>query len=208
MSLLDEQKEAKRLLIIEAAARVFAQKGYAGAVVSDIAVQAGIGKGTIYEYFESKEELFFAVYEWFTQKTGMAATVSISSLSGSTTERLAALNDALMGMWDEIEEMFTLMMEFWAASSLPNMRSRFKKSFRQMYQEFREIVSSLIRDGIKRGEFRSDANPDSVAAALVGTWDALFLQAWFEEEFDVLGTARDFLDVVLKGLLVGQGPNN
>jgi hypothetical protein len=39
-----------------------------------------------------------------------------------------------------------------------------------------------------------------VAAALVGTWDALFLQAWFEDNFDPVKTARDFLEVVIKGL--------
>jgi hypothetical protein len=56
------------------------------------------------------------------------------------------------------------------------MRERFKEAFRRLYEEFRTIVVSLIRDGIERGEFRSDVNAESVAAALVGTWDALFLQ--------------------------------
>jgi len=58
----------------------------------------------------------------------------------------------------------------------------------------------LIRAGIQRGEFRPDVNPESIAAALVGTWDALFLQAWFEKNFDPFTTARNFLEVVLKGL--------
>ena len=59
---------------------------------------------------------------------------------------------------------------------------------------------SLIRDGIERGEFRSDVNAESVAAALVGTWDALFLQAWFEKNFDPLITAKNFFKVVIRGL--------
>ena len=91
-------------------------------------------------------------------------------------------------------------MEFWAASASSHMRDRFKAAFRQVYEEFRGIVTSLIREGIERGEFRPDVKPASIAAALVGTWDALFLQAWFEDGFDPLKTARDFLEVVIKGL--------
>jgi len=190
----------KKDRIIEAAARVFAQKGYAGAAVADIAVKAEIGKGTIYEYFDSKEDLFFAVFEWFMQKSGAAASVSISVLGGSAAVRLEALSDSIMGMWNEIKDAFTLTMEFWAASSSSQMQQRFKEAFRRLYEEFRGIVASLIRDGIQRGEFRPDVNPESIAAALVGTWDALFLQAWFEKNFDPFTTARNFLEVVLKGL--------
>jgi hypothetical protein len=105
-----------------------------------------------------------------------------------------------MGMWDEIKDAFTLTIEFWAASSSSQMRERFKETFRRAYEEFRGLIVALIRDGIERGEFRSDVNAQSVAAALVGTWDALFLQAWFEKDFDPLTTARNFLKVVIKGL--------
>ena len=193
------QKDKKER-IIEAAALVFAQKGYAGAAVADIAVKAEIGKGTIYAYFDSKEDLFFAVFEWFMQQTGAAAKVSISHLGGSASQRLVALSDSIMGMWDEIEDAFILTIEFWAASSSSQMRKRFKYAFRRLYEEFRAIVVSLIREGIERGEFRTDVNAESVAAALVGTWDALFLQAWFGKDFDPCITARNFLKVVVRGL--------
>ena len=193
------QKDKKNR-IIEAAARVFAQKGYAGTAVADIAVQAEIGKGTIYAYFDSKEDLFFAVFEWYMMQSGAAAKVSVSLLGGSAAQRLEALSDSIMGMWDEIKDAFTLTIEFWAASSSSQMRQRFKEAFRRAYEEFRGLVVALIRDGIERGEFRSDVNAESVAAALVGTWDALFLQAWFEKNFDPLTTAENFLKVVIRGL--------
>jgi AcrR family transcriptional regulator len=207
LSALDNLRQNKRDQIIEAAAQVFAQKGYAGAVIADIAIQANIGKGTVYEYFNSKEDLFFAVFEWFQKKTEKAATVGISSLGGSATDRLKALNNSLMGLWDEIKDAFVLVMEFWAASSSTQMRRQFKGAFKQLYDDYRGIVSSLIRDGINTGEFRSDVNPESVAAALVGTWDALFLQGWFDDGFDPAATAKDFLDAVLRGLKVADSDN-
>jgi AcrR family transcriptional regulator len=197
---MDMQKANKRNQIVEAAARMFAQKGYSGAVVADIAIQADIGKGTVYEYFKSKEDLFFAVFEWFQKKTEKAATVGISSLGGGASDRLRVLNDSLMGLWGEIQDVFVLVMEFWAASSSTPMRQRFKGAFKQMYDDYRKIVSALIQEGIKSGEFRADVKPEPVAAALVGTWDALFLQAWFDDSFDPAATANDFLDTVLRGL--------
>jgi AcrR family transcriptional regulator len=195
-----QRQKDKKNRIIEAAAHVFAQKGYAGSSVADIAVKAEIGKGTIYAYFTSKEDLFFAVFEWFVMRSGASAKVSVSHLGGSAAQRLEALSDSIMGMWDEIKDAFNLTIEFWAASSTSQMRDRFKEAFRQLYAEFRVLVVALIRDGIGRGEFRSDIDPESVAAALVGTWDALFLQAWFDKNFDALTTARNFLKVVIRGL--------
>ncbi len=196
-----KQKAKRKDQIIEAAAQIFAQKGYSGAIMADIAIQANIGKGTIYEYFKSKEDLFFAVFEWFQKKTEKAATVGISSLGGSATDRLKVLNSTLMELWDEIKDVFVLVMEFWAASSSAQRRRRFKGAFKQLYNDYRKIVSSLIQEGINSGEFRSDIKPEPVAAALVGTWDALFLQAWFDDSFDPTATANDFLDAFLRGLL-------
>ena len=195
-----QAKIDKKDRILEAAARVFAQKGYAGTAVADIAVQAEIGKGTLYTYFDSKEDLFFAVFEWYKIQTRDAAKVNIAVLGGSASKRLEALSDSFMGRWHEIKDVFTLTMEFWAASSSSQMQDRFKANFRNTYQEFRGIVKSLIQEGIERGEFRSDINPDSVAAALVGAWDALFLQAWFEDNFDPVTIAREFLSIIIKGL--------
>jgi AcrR family transcriptional regulator len=201
---LRNQKAAKRNQIVEAAARVFARKGYAGAVVANIAVEACIGKGTVYEYFSSKEDLFFAVFEWFQNQTEKAATVRIAHLGGSAADRLRVLNESLMGLWDQIKDVFVLTMEFWAASSSANMQDRFKAAFKQLYDNYRELVSSLIQDGINSGDFRADIHPEAIAAALVGTWDALFLQAWFDDAFNPAATAREFLDTVLRGLRVAD----
>lgn len=193
-------KNEKKSSIVAAAAHVFAQRGYSGASVAEIAAQAGIGKGTVYEYFTSKEDLFFAVFEWYSNITSTGLTVNISALGGSATQRLEALNDAVMNLWDEIEDMFALTMEFWAASSASVMRRRFQNAFRHLYQNLRAMVSSLIQTGIDHGEFRRDVDAKAVASALVGTWDAMFLQAWFDPEFHPLETAQHFLTVVIRGL--------
>jgi AcrR family transcriptional regulator len=202
---IDVVKKEKEKRILESAAALFAQKGYAGASIAEIAVKAGVGKGTVYEYFKNKEDLFFAVFQWFMQKTGTAATVSVSALGGSATQRLTVLNESMMRLWDELKDVFTLVMEFWSASSSSQLRKRFRQAFKQAYQEFRAIVSAIIHDGIQRGEYRADIDPEAVAAALVGTWDALLLQAWFDSSFDPLKIANRFLPVVIDGLRKPEG---
>lgn len=194
------RKEEKRALIVEAAAKVFARRGFASTLMAEIAIEAGIGKGTLYEYFDSKENLFFAVFEWFVQATEAEAKVSISALGGSASERLDALSDSLMSSWAQMEDMYSLVMEFWSASASSQMRERFKQAFKNGYSDFRQIVSTLIRDGIERGEFQPHVDIESVAAALVGTWDALLLQAWFDDDFNPLTAARGFMTVVINGL--------
>ncbi len=80
------------------------------------------------------------------------------------------------------------------------MRERFKEAFRQNYAEFRDIISSLIQEGIERGEFRSDLDPDSLAAVLIGAWDAIGLQAWFDDSFDLMAASKNFMTCIISGM--------
>ena len=117
MVISHKQKEDKQKQIIRAAAEVFAQKGFARTVMADIALQAGIGKGTTYEYFKSKEDLFFAVFEWISKEMAANATVNIAALGGTAGERLTALSESLMNSWVRLEGLFSLIMECRAASA-------------------------------------------------------------------------------------------
>lgn len=201
MTIRKAQKKVRKAQIIEAAGLVFSQKGFARTTIAEVATQAGIGKGTIYEYFKSKEDLYFAVFDWFMAKTGATVMVSIATLKGSASEKLQAVSASLMNSWDEMRDIFALFMEFWAASASPQTQPRFKQVFKQGYGEFRSIVAAVIREGIERGEFRTNLQVSSVAAALVGTWDALLLQAWFDADFDHKTAAAAFMEVLIKGML-------
>ncbi len=72
----DPEKKAN---IIGAAILVFAQKGYAATRIIDVAREAGIGKGTIYEYFSSKEDLFFSVFQQVMQETEIKMAAAVES---------------------------------------------------------------------------------------------------------------------------------
>ena len=199
-----KQKEEKKNRIIRAATQVFAQKGFAGTVMSDIAVQAGLGKGTLYEYFDSKEDLFFAVFQWFTDQMGTAATVRTTALGQPPSQRMLALSDSILRTGLSIKDLFSSVHGILGrgATSSPQ-RQKFRDSFRNVYMDLRRVVSSLIKEGIQMGEFRPDVDPEAIAAVLVGSWDGLLLQVWFEDSFDPLEVAEKFMSVLLGGLSAG-----
>ena len=89
----------KRNHIIAAAITTFAQKGYAGTRIVEVAQAAGIGKGTIYEYFRSKEDLFFATFEQLMYESEAQVLAPLSEVKNSTAERLKAIADALLRAW-------------------------------------------------------------------------------------------------------------
>ena len=190
----------KRERILAAAKKVFAQRGFAGATISEIALEAEIGKGTVYEYFKSKEDLFFAVFEWFIEQEAAALKVDISVLGQSVSERLVALSESVINQWAHLKDEFTLMMEFWAASASSQIRDRFRQAFRTLYGHYRAIIVDLLHEGISRGEYPAGLAVDSIAAAMVGAWDAMFLQAWFDDDFDLHQVSADFIQVMIRGL--------
>lgn len=200
MSSSESLKTDKRERILVAAKAVFAEKGFSGAAIADIATRADIGKGTVYEYYKSKEELFFAVFEWFIDEGATAVRVDIAVLGLPVSDQLKALSESVIGQWAELKTEFALVMEFWAASSTSASRNRFRQAFRHLYDHYRSIIVALLQEGIDQGEFSDDLAPDSIAAALVGAWDAMFLQAWFDDEFDLHGVSRDFNQVLIRGL--------
>jgi len=190
----------KKNNIIQAAIRVFAQKGYAATRVVDVAVAAGIGKGTIYEYFKSKEDLFFALFQQVMQDSEAPVAEVMASQYGSVSEKLRAITESLINLWLEKIELYSLTMEFWSATTAHVGRERFRSTFQFVYQTFRQTMAALIEEGVQQGEFSPDCRPYETAAGLVGMWDALVLQAWLDNSFDALAAAKACLENMLRGM--------
>jgi AcrR family transcriptional regulator len=190
----------KRDNIIRAAIQVFARKGYAAARIIDVALAAGIGKGTTYEYFSSKEDLFFAVFQQVMQESEAPMEAALESGNGSVARRLKMLGEGLISVWLGKLELYSLVMEFWSATTASASRERFKTAFQKGYQDFRQVLAALIQEGMDKGEFSPTCRPAEVASGLIGMWDALLLQAWIDNTFDALGTSRVCLEVMLRGL--------
>jgi AcrR family transcriptional regulator len=190
----------RKKAIIDAAVGVFAQKGYAAARIIEVARAASVGKGTIYEYFRSKEELFFAVFEEIMLGAGEELATAAQRLEGPFAQRMQALADGMIQSWLGQLEMYALVMEFWSATASSPGRERFKSVFQHGYRQLRTVVGGLIAEAKRTGEVAPECNESRIASALVGTWDALLLQAWLDPDFDALTASQAFMEVVLRGL--------
>ena len=106
-------KKAKRQEILKAAMTVFARKGVAGTKMTDVAESAGIGKGTIYEYFKSKEEIFSEAFQHFLEQMDSIMARRLFRVH-DPMEKLKAL---IAGWFDVMQTVSTDFLEITMESS-------------------------------------------------------------------------------------------
>jgi len=192
-------REEKRVLLLETAAQVFAEQGYASTRVGDIADRAGVAKGTVYEYFTSKEDLFFAVFGWFTD-TIRARIDELLAGHASPRDKLSALCKLGGELTVEQREMFPMMnVDLWVTLRHKGS-SEYARELDKQYGTFRELVAGIIREGQGCGEFRADADPDAIATLLVSTFDGLGMQYWLNDAIDPVRSSEQFVLTLCHGL--------
>jgi AcrR family transcriptional regulator len=168
---------------VEAATAVFAQKGYASTRVADIAERAEVGKGTVYEYFSSKEELLFAVFESINQDISSRLNLALSE-EGSAPDTLLALLRLGAEVISAQVDLTPVMLDFWAASRGKDFEEQYREAVVSNYELFRKLVADFIRRGQDSGEFRSEVDAEALAATVVATVDGLGVQLSFDRSID------------------------
>lgn len=194
-------KEEKKRDILKAAMRVFAQNGVVKTKMVDIAVAAGIGKGTIYEYFRSKEDIFAEAYHLVFQGTEAKIEAVIDSDLEPEEKLRQLMAVTLDGLLGDGGEFAGIMMAFWS-EGIRNKNERILKiiDLEKVYSEFRGLISSILAEGIKRGQFRK-VDTFLTASVLIGTMDGILLQ-WimYPDIFTPARAVSVLMDTYLNGL--------
>lgn len=185
--------------IIDAARREFAARGYAAARLDDIARAAGVAKGTIYLYFDSKAALFEGVVRGHILPQLEAAEALAAAHDGPVEELLKLLLRSLCGriLETDLHEIIRLLIA--EGHNFPEIRSFY---FREVVQRGIRLLGDLIRRGEARGEFRvtgaADAPQLLMAPLLVGAvWKSLFDDL---APLDARRLVEAHLEVLLGGL--------
>ncbi|MGD8626506.1 MAG: TetR/AcrR family transcriptional regulator, partial [Anaerolineae bacterium] len=139
----EQLRQERRRQILEAALAVFTQKGYHATNVSDVAAQAGVSQGTIYWYFESKDELFQAAILLAFEDFGEAALGSLDQYP-TATEKLTAMARAMEQFADVAEGIFMLFLSYWASSE---QREESAQIWIELLQEYKGVVVAVIDEG-------------------------------------------------------------
>ncbi len=192
----DAYKEAARGKILRAAEKVFARKGYNAASVDDIVKESGLSKGALYGYFDSKEELFLALRR---HNIGVRVDQVIAAMPPGTsaTEKLIKAGELAMGeAARQDRNSLRVAFEFW--TSAPRIKA-VHEFYADWYRTYNEFLTALIREGIQRGEFRRDLDPEALSRLLIAAIDGLCLHwallgtdiDWQAEERTLIGVALD-----------------
>ena len=182
--------------ILEAATRVFTQLGFSDARMDDIVEEAGLSKGALYWYFESKEALITAivdrVFDWET-----AHMREIIASDVSAPRKIEALIEITVQDLGKMKPLMPILFEFW---SLSLRKESVTQAIKRYYQRFLNLIESVIQQGIAAGDFRQvDVARASImfGAVFEGT---MLMWAYFPDRVDFEEQFKITLDIFLQGL--------
>ena len=148
----EEKKAAVRQKILEAAREVFFRDGFMQANLDEVAQIAGVAKGTLYRYFESKAVLYVAVLSHngkvFEERMREAA-----ARSGSSADRLREVGRFYFGHWTRNREYFDI---FWALENqgvIGELPEGVVDEVTRLWENCLQILADVISEGVERGEF-------------------------------------------------------
>lgn len=185
----------KKLAAIEAAAEVFAEKGFHGATTQDIAQAMGIKQGSLYYYFKSKEQALqdvceynFAAYVERMQKICAKSQPFESKILAVVTSHLSNYrgNNASMKVHNE-QRLY-----------LPAER---RVTLKELGSSYRRLLETVLQEGIDQNAIRSDVDTHFIAYSIIGicnSWGANLIR---DETLDLFETIEQCTDLVLYGTI-------
>lgn len=186
--------KGKKAVIIEAAVKLFSQQGYHNTRMEAIAAAAGIGKGTIYEYFSSKAQLFKEMMELTVNK--YYESLSKKPLEDlDFSEQLNLIIKAHFKFCQQNKE-FTRLL-FWENDILDRELKELGYNFRR---EKEGKMQELVEAGIKKGQIKS-VDPKILTLMIVGVmgavWMPIVLDNW---EINTDSATEDISNIIMHGI--------
>jgi AcrR family transcriptional regulator len=187
--------------ILEAAFGEFSRNGYATTTLDQIAERAGVTKGTIYVYFESKEHLFISMVREFTKAAYDTVQGMYETHDGSTADLLRAqFSFIYQHIVEDRRRREVVRMLIAEAPRFPELADRYHE---EILRPCLDMLRQAIQRGMDRGEFRRSSiidTPQVIIApiALVDLWMMMFDD---RQPLDLKAYFNAHLDLVLNGLL-------
>jgi AcrR family transcriptional regulator len=195
------RKDARAPEILDAALDCFAENGFAATRMDDIAARAGISKGTIYLYFESKESVFKALARQSIGAQLANVFAYVNAFEGHSAELLRYVI-AKVGHFASASDRVTLPKVLLAeVGKFPELAEFWRH---EIVDRGIALFETIIRRGVARGEFR-DVTPQHAArlciapVLLLVLWRTVFAK-FDEEPYDYQGLIDTHIENLLRGL--------
>jgi len=195
------RKQARPGEILDAALKVFAEKGFAAARMEDIAARAGVTKGTIYLYFPSKAEMFKSLARETVGVALAGVAQRVREFQGSSRELLILLLSSIAAFLQDKDRAMLPKIIISESGNFPELAHIWRS---EVIDKALTMVTGAIAQGISRGEFRP-LPPEHVARLCIAPimlsviWRTTFA-AVDAVPFDHQKLFATHLDVLLKGL--------
>ena len=173
-------KDEKKIKILKAAMDVFAEKGFHTARMADVAKVAKIGKGTIYEYFRSKEDLFMELFT-FVMRGPIDYQFQERNPTTKPVEKLAELIASSLKAYSKMEKFYYVLINFRAEHRERQTQTIYRSQFATLYKEFRKEVGATIEEGIRDGTFKK-VHTDHLASTMIAVMEGLMSQWVFDRK--------------------------
>jgi len=138
--------------ILEAARKVFAKKGFSNATVDDIASAAGVAKGTIYLYYESKRDIYFAALKFGIEQMYSVLEEQLKTVS-TPEDKLRTLIGVKLAYFDDNRDFFKIYY-----SELGNIcihPGTIDSDLKALYLEQAKVVESILKEGARKRVLRA-----------------------------------------------------
>jgi AcrR family transcriptional regulator len=195
------RKAARPSEIVEAAMQVFAERGFAAARLDDIAARAGVSKGALYLYFETKEDLFRAVVDQAIAPNLEAVWTAIAAHPGPFADLLRSLAGRVAETITVLPVGGVVKMVIGEAGNFPELARVWHD---RLVAHMLAALTDAVRSAQARGEVRT-GDPRAYAIQVVGPiflsalWDAVFAPVG-AAPFDVPAVARQHIETMIVGL--------
>jgi TetR/AcrR family transcriptional regulator len=200
----ERRKEARPGELLEAALDLFVEKGYAATRAEEVAVRAGVSKGTLFLYFPSKEELFKAVVRENLARTVSEGASALEGFDGPTGDLLTHLMQQWWARYGATKASGISKLIISEASNFPEL-ARFYQD--EVVTPGTDLVRRVLQRGIDRGEFRDVDMHHTVHAVMA---PLIFLVMWKHSLAPCCGAAHTIdpekfiaqhADLMVRGLL-------
>ncbi len=193
----DSRRSAKRRArteaIIDTSARVFAQRGYHATGITELCAANDLGKGALYHYISSKEELLAAIHDRVMDEV-MAGAERAAEAGGSPSEQLAMLGDELLDVIHRYpDHVWVFLHEF------PALTGERAAQFRDRRRMYERRVEAVLQAGVDSGEFR-ELQPRLTAMAWLGMHNYTYLWLKPGGTLTARDVAKPFAEIFMRGI--------
>jgi AcrR family transcriptional regulator len=199
----DNGQARRREAILHAAEKVFEAHGFAETTMDAVAAEAGVSKGSIYNYFPSKEDLVLEA----SHAVVFAAQSEAASIVESDSSPTDKMRD-LVNMWFEWTTQHVrfkgVTLEVWAASARTSRPNRISDWIAKTYASWQDLIARVVQEGMDCGEFYPEGDARRGASLIMAICDGIVLHMILDCGLEIDEAFREDLEQAILDALYGR----